>query len=282
MKINEFKIPCSLIYSLVNIKDPAPLTQEEVKEFFDLLLEQNKHPLTMTGAGIVQNAVKKSLMSIQRSVPATAKALLSKYYAMEMYGKTGLIDSKSVVNSLLKGEQAESDAIKLLSQIDNRQYEKNEQKFQNSYIKGVPDIIMHDGKHKRVIDIKCPVDMPSFIYKANELKNPEYDWQMQGYLWLTKSEYGEIAYCLVNTPQSIINKAKAALIRNAELSGALSDETYELAAMLDESLKYDDIPLNKRIIRYKVTFDKDKVEKIKRAVELAREWLRTIHDHFGK
>jgi len=33
-----------------------------------------------------------------------------------------------------------------------------------------------------------------------------YYWQMQSYMWLTNTKNAIIAYCLVNTPESIIQR----------------------------------------------------------------------------
>jgi hypothetical protein len=275
MKVSDFKISCSDIHAVVGIKDEYVVTPEDYQEFFRVVKLGFTHPLNQRLRGVVHDIIDRSVFPIQRSVNDTAKQILATLFAREVHGKS-TISSAAAVNPLQRGTFSESDGISLLSQLDGIEYTKNDELFENKFIKGVPDVFYGEGKKKVVIDVKCPLDMASFLLKANHFKDHQYEWQMQGYLWITGSMYGEIAYCLVNTPQHIIDLQKSKIINNARLSGRLNDNTYRAAENLQQSLTYDDIPIDKRVIRYKVHFSKDKVERIKKSVLMAREWLKTI------
>lgn len=178
----------------------------------------------------------------------TCKNELVKIYVESTYGRSSFIMNKYIQ----KGLQCEDDSITLLSRLHKRFYVKNEEKFQNQYITGTPDIIYMDGETKVVRDIKTSWDI--FTFFGND-PNPsklekDYFWQVQGYMALTGAQKAFVDFCLVNTPQPLIDKEKYHLERTIGVDNhEVLNEAFE---KMERLAKYDDIPMEKRLISIEV------------------------------
>ncbi|MCL5444428.1 YqaJ viral recombinase family protein, partial [Lactobacillus johnsonii] len=69
----------------------------------------------------------------------------------------------------------------MLSKYNGELYQKNEERFSNDYITGLPDIITTDT----IIDVKTCQDIWTFHDKVGESIPDLYYAQIQAYLWLT-------------------------------------------------------------------------------------------------
>lgn len=97
-----------------------------------------------------------------------------------------------------KGTLMEEEAIEyLMDHSDLGFMTKNEEHFENDYIKGTPDVILSD----RVVDIKCPWDCFTFKAFFKDFKPPQiYIVQLQCYMELVGVDQATLAYVLMNTP----------------------------------------------------------------------------------
>ena len=140
----------------------------------------------------------------------TAQKHLLDVYIAEKYGRKKDIQTKQ----MKKGIEVEQDSIDLLSMYLKMPFSKNDQRFTNDYITGFPDIIDND----RIIDIKSSYDLWTFIGNIPDKLDSLYHWQMQSYMWLTGAKNAIIAYCLVNTPESIIEQEKYYLLKKMDVA----------------------------------------------------------------
>jgi hypothetical protein len=129
-----------------------------------------------------------------------AKTYISELVKKEVYEYKTLIDNKY----LNKGITCEDDSIDLYNEVHFTKYEKNTVRLYNKYIQGECDI----NAPNKVIDIKTSWDKSTFPAIEQEaikqVKKAGYEWQLRGYMWLYNKPFAEIAYCLVETPDNLL------------------------------------------------------------------------------
>lgn len=201
----------------------------------------------------------------------SCQSYLVKTYALEKYNRVRDVETKEMV----KGIVVEDDSIHMFSKVEGTLYEKNKTRLYNEYITGLPDLF--DGESlenaSRVIDIKSCWDIETFLKHVTEPMSSSHYWQLQGYLWLTNARTGVIAYCLTNTPESIINKEKERLLWKLDVATEENPLFKKEAEKLERNMRFDDIPFQERVIRVEVDRNDDDIEKIEKKVLKCREYL---------
>ena len=205
--------------------------------------------------------------------PRTKGELLSetaKTYIEDLFKEQELGISKEFWSRYTdKGLQMEDEAIEFAGQFFGWEFVvKNTERFNNDWITGEPDVITE----YLLADIKCSWDGNTFPLFNTELKNKDYFWQMQGYMWLTGMQQAELIYCLMNTPHAIVEDE----VRRAHWKANLIDEDLDLREAVQSQHNFDHIPNNLRIKRFIVERNEDAIENIKEKVELAREYYEQL------
>jgi hypothetical protein len=168
-----------------------------------------------------------------------------------------------------KGLEMEDEAIQFASeQFDWDFVVKNTERFTNDYITGEPDI----NTDNLLADIKCSWSLDTYPMFEAEMKNKDYYWQLQGYMWLTGKTEAELVYCLMNTPLQIVEDE----VRRAHWKAGLIDEDIDLRHEVQLKHNYDNIPSKLRVKRYIVERDEKAIEKIIEKVEIAREYYKML------
>jgi len=206
----------------------------------------------------------------------TAQKHLLDVYIAEKYGRKKDIQTKQ----MRKGVEVEQESINLLSLYLKKPFFKNEERFTNDYISGHPDII-----DEGIIDIKSSYDLWTFLGNLPDKLDSLYYWQMQSYMWLTGKQKATIAYCLVNTPDSIVEQEKYYLLKNMDVISEESPEFVREAMKLELNMKFDDIDIEERILMFNIDRSEDDILRIQHKVEKAREFLSEIeekHLNFNK
>lgn len=207
----------------------------------------------------------------------TAQKHLLDVYIAEKYGRKKDIQTKQ----MKKGIEVEQESIDLLSMYLKMPFNKNEQRFTNDFISGSPDIIDND----RIIDIKSSYDLWTFIGNIPDKLDNLYYWQMQSYMWLTGTKSAVIAYCLVNTPENIIEQEKYYLLKKMDVATEENPEYVKEAMKIEFNMSFDDISLEERVLMFNVGRNEDDILRIQQKVEKAREFLRELeetHLNFNK
>jgi hypothetical protein len=207
----------------------------------------------------------------------TAQKHLLDVYIAEKYGRKKDIQTKQ----MKKGIEVEQESIDLLSMYLKMPFNKNEQRFTNDFISGSPDIIDND----RIIDIKSSYDLWTFIGNIPDKLDNLYYWQMQSYMWLTGTKSAVIAYCLVNTPENIIEQEKYYLLKKMDVATEENPEYVKEAMKIEFNMSFDDIAMEERILMFHVSRNEDDILRIQQKVEKAREFLKEIeetHLNFNK
>lgn len=203
----------------------------------------------------------------------TCKGHLADVFISAKYGRRTDIQSRYMT----KGTMVEEDSLTLYSRVKKKFYTKNDEWFTNEFISGTPDIILVDGAMPtEIIDIKSAWDIHSFFRaKAKEL-NKMYYWQLMGYMALTGATLGRIAYCLVNTPESLQDGERKSLWYKMGQPAGDNNEWIEACQELDRSMIYDDIPNAERVYDlFTVERDESAIQAIYKRVEQCRNWMNT-------
>ena len=199
------------------------------------------------------------------NMSATAKTHLKQVYIQAKYGRSKDIQTRAMT----KGLECEDDSILMLSKYHGELYQKNEERFSNDYITGLPDIITTDT----IIDVKTCQDIWTFHDKVGESIPDLYYAQIQAYLWLTGRTRGQIAYCLADaTPQMVMDEQLYAF-KKGQYVTELSPEYLEKCDQIEKAMIYQDIPLSEKIWVVNVELDQEFIEKIPQKVQKAREFL---------
>jgi len=207
----------------------------------------------------------------------TAQKHLIEVYIAEKYGRKRDIQTKQ----MKKGVEAEQESIDLLSMYLKLPFSKNEERFKNDYITGLPDII----NGYTIIDIKSSYDLWTFLGNIPDKLDNLYYWQMQSYMWLTGTTKAIIAYCLVNTPESIIQQEKYYLLKKMDVISEESPEFIQEAMKIEFNMTFDDILMDERILMFNVSRSEDDILRIENKVLKARTFLQELeqtHLNFNK
>ena len=180
------------------------------------------------------------IMGPAKSGPLSATAItyLEEWYAEEMYNDREEIRSKYMD----KGNSQESLALESVGELlFGFGLEKNEQFFENDFICGTPDAITNIC----IIDTKCSWSGKTFLKAITSPRNPDYFYQLMGYMWLTDRKEAKLAFCLLDTPE-YCNFGKEVIY---------------------------DSPISERIYIDSFDFHEEIIEKIIDKVESCRLWL---------
>jgi hypothetical protein len=204
----------------------------------------------------------------------TTKTYLKEIYMFHKYGKESVGGSERSKYTI-KGRSVEDESIAMLSRIDNSHYSKNENRYTNEYLTGEPDIIVTDesGLPSKIIDIKSSWDGASLLSNIGKPLNSLYYWQVHGYMALTGAKEAEVAYCLVNMPEEIINGEKKRIYYAMNPATEENADFKRVVNKLVNNMTFDEIPIKERIVRFAIPRDEAIIQSIYTRVNECRNWL---------
>lgn len=212
----------------------------------------------------------------------TATSYLDEFIALYKYGRLKPFTNKYVQ----KGTVVEKDSIDLYCDVFKTFAKKNDKWFNDGTIGGTPDIIFKD----KVTDIKSSWQLSTFL--ANKGIPKDYFWQLCGYARLLKIKKAELVFCLVNTPENLIDKELKTAYYNNQMIELSDDEKAHIAINLiftnqwydrnDDGLikrndfwevmkqayfpgagrEFIEIPREKRIKKFEIEFTDEDFEKL--------------------
>jgi len=195
----------------------------------------------------------------------TAKTYLKELAIEEKFGIKKEFSSRYTD----KGNIQEDTAIEMASKVLSLPFAlKNTDYFENEFIKGTPDLILED----EIVDIKCSWDGTTFPWFEDELPNKDYYWQMIGYMWLTGRTRARIVYCLVDTPEDIVQDE----IRRTSWKKFEIDVTEETENEVRAKHEFSHISENKRVRTYLVELTDEDIDKVKEKLSHAREYYNEL------
>ena len=132
-------------------------------------------------------------------LPQGAKSYIESLVEKEVYDYKDIVSTKEME----KGTLVEDESIYLYNRVFFTDYQKSELSLEMDNVSGHPDIT--DDANKIVIDIKSSWSKKTFPKLPEHAKNSTYEWQVKTYLMMLGWSKGQIAYCLVSTPESLLN-----------------------------------------------------------------------------
>jgi predicted transcriptional regulator len=190
---------------------------------------------------------------------------------IEELAKEHLFGIKKVFKSRYtdKGNEVEEKAIELTEDVLGFEFlTKNEDYYQNDYIKGTPDIITTS----LVIDVKSSWSGDTFPFFETELPNKDYYYQVMGYMWLTGKKNALISYCLINTPEEIVNDE----IRRTAWGKYEIEPSEETIRDVMALHSFDHIPKDRRVKAFHVEYNEGVVNEIKTRIEHCRTYFNEL------
>lgn len=284
---NKWKCRCSAISKMMaNSKENAPLTDKQEIELAELEARATR---TDKMALRVAELVEKRERSKDVVLSDTCIAYLLEAYAWETE-KMCSITKEMDVEYFERGRKTEPESIELLSFVDNCAYVKNEERFENDFLSGIPDVL----EIKEMIgetgpifyvssiwDIKSTKDYPTFLYKMHKGLDAGNAEQLQGYGDILECGDLGVAFTLPTMPESIRNgyKMKLAYKMNAAID---QDPEFEKAwANLERSMIFDTIPKTKRVYKIPVDpFTTSEQSAVYERVKHCRSWLNSFHQQY--
>jgi len=195
----------------------------------------------------------------------TAKTYLKELALEEKFGIKKEFSSRYTD----KGNTQEDLAIEMASQVLNLPFAlKNTEYFENEFIKGTPDLILED----EIIDIKCSWDGTTFPWFEDELPNKDYFWQLVGYMWLTGRSKARVVYCLVDTPEDIVQDE----IRRTSWKKFEIDVTEETENEVRAKHEFSHISENKRVRAFQIELNDANIEQVKEKLLHATEYYNEL------
>jgi hypothetical protein len=198
---------------------------------------------------IMSNSRKKGELS------KTAQSCIKQIVKEEMLGVRRMLSNKYLDKGIMM-EDAAIDLVVERYELDPFTTAKNEEYFENDFIKGTPDIILEDS----VRDIKCSWGIDTFPLFDTEIPTKDYYWQLMGYMALTGKRKAFLDYCLVDTPQHLIQRELDSM---AFRGGELSKET---EAEVRHNMTFYHVPLELRVKTFEIDWDEDAWEAIKNRI----------------
>jgi len=209
----------------------------------------------------------------------TAKALVRKVWLRNEKGIYDTIKSKYLDKGIFK----EEDSISLVTEVEGVLYVKNEERIENEYFTGECDIIK-DFEHKRlIIDTKTSWSAQTFMESKSTL---DYEVQGQIYMELFNADEFELKFCLVDTPENLVQREKDTA-KWKYFSGDMTDDELNKMEVLmqpiydqiDRNMVYSDNPTITKEECIKTFYfkrDKDMYAKLVEKVKLARIYYATL------
>lgn len=257
---------------------PKPLTvrQTETLDALQLKLDSGK---TLTGPQYITYGDLLAKKTAKPILSPGAKTYLKTLFKEITFQRTEELKSKY----LDKGIIQEPVSIEALSEFHGVDYEKNEERFENEYLSGEPDIISGN----EVIDIKSSWDYTTFPMFDEELENKAYYWQIQAYMYLLEKRgvvKGRICYVLTDTPEQLIYEEKK---RVSWKLGLISEDLAfdlpeDLEFEIERNLTYGDIPQEGRIKEFPIEKNEKDIELMKSMIVMARAYLEELNRSLEK
>lgn len=196
----------------------------------------------------------------------TTKSVLQEIWIKETYKKEKIITSKFME----KGISKENESISLYRQFSQQFCKKNEEKLENDYFVGTPDLIFSN----KVVDIKTSWDIWTFAKVNYKDASKNYQYQLLAYMSLTGKSQSQLAYCLVDNSDFIIYSEVKKLVWSLGLDEQKNQDVItKLEDQIIRNNTYSDIPLADRVKIFDFEFSQKNLETIYTQLDLCRNYL---------
>ncbi len=208
MKIENVLFNASSAGALLTEKQGERFTDVQIARITELEKERDSG-VNVNGNKVKWEGTKKpdelaELIRKREAPPQlsdTAKALVRRTWLKYEKGIYSNIKSKYLDKGIIK----EEDSISLRTELDGVLYVKNEERKNNDFFTGECDIIKDFENKRLIIDTKTSWDAETFL-----ASKPTLDYEVQGqiYMELWGADEFELSFCLVDTPDHLMQREK--------------------------------------------------------------------------
>lgn len=196
----------------------------------------------------------------------TAKSYAEQWLKEKLFDREKEFSNKYVMKGLI----VEDNSIDLIAEVlGYGMLFKNEQYFEDDHMTGTPDIYI--PKKDTVIDAKSSWDIFTFPLFDTSVPNMDYWWQGQGYMNLTGLNHYRLCYCLVDTPEHIIDSE----MRRYAYNNGHEIEDLKYSEWL-KRYTYGDIPKEDRLKCFDFDKEEGAINKVRERVEEIRFYIKTL------
>lgn len=185
----------------------------------------------------------------------TAQSYVETWIKEQIYKRRKVVTTKYMD----KGNIVEEESISFAGRVLNADIIKNEQRYENDFLVGTPDVITEDY----VIDVKNSWDCFTFPLFYENVPNKDYYYQAQGYMALTGLSHYKLIYTLLDTPDSLIE-------REFKYASELDYDTFA------KDYRYSEIDEAYRIRIFEIERDDDVIAAINGRVIECRNYINNL------
>lgn len=185
----------------------------------------------------------------------TAQSYVETWIKEQIYKRRKVVTTKYMD----KGNIVEEESISFAGRVLNADIIKNEQRYENDFLVGTPDVITEDY----VIDVKNSWDCFTFPLFYENVPNKDYFYQAQGYMALTGLSHYKLIYTLLDTPDSLIE-------REFKYASELDYDTFA------KDYRYSEIDEAYRIRIFEIERDDDVIAAINGRVIECRNYINNL------
>lgn len=284
---DEFKVRCSAIGDVMSNSRDNPVLTEKQEE---TLLGYRKK---LDSGGSLTPKQEDEMMFLIGKEQNGKKVILSDSCIDYLMIEYAWITEKMIPTgkesldlvAIKKGNMAQYDSMVLLTRLDKLPYKEHKDRIYSDFLSGQVDVYL--GEHimlaTHIADLKNSWDYPVFLQKIRKKIDPSHDKQVKGYMSITGAATGEITHTLVDTPDVIIEDMKWKVAKKMNALTIESPDFIEEWLKWEHSMRFDKIPLHKRVWRHKVERWADsEEEKVHDRVKICRQWLADFHESYQK
>lgn len=283
INFDDFKVRCSAITKVLANSASNPCITDKQAVFLKEL--EDKEKITPNQQVELTRLIQLRENSTKIILSDTCIDYLMESYSWIIAGKISVSKESMDLLQTKKGKMVETDSIELLSILDDVFYQKNDQRVNNNFLSGEPDIFTGEDIYaaNSITDAKSLWDYPGFLKSIHKGLENGYKQQVQGYCDICSSNIGQVAKILVNTPLEIVEDMKWKV---AKKFGAVTIENPDFLKeweIWERSMYFDDISMQQRVFKINVDpFTEPERQRVYDRVKICREWLNNFHKDYQK
>jgi len=264
--IMDYKERASAVGKIMSEAKGVTITEKQLNTLNDLL---TKVKLTDKQAETRDYLIEKRDKKPELS--KTAKARVQERFLEDQYDMKQVFWSKYTD----KGNIQEGESITLMSRVLGLfNTVKNEKSFSNDHFTGTPDVLIEDY----VIDVKTSWNGFTFPFWEDKIPNMDYYYQLQCYMHLTGKRKAKLVYCLVNTPEEMIEDE----IRRQAWQHKIIDVNESFETYVRNQMIFDHVPEEIRVKEFSFDYDENTVKKMIERVDLCGEYYDQLKEQINK
>jgi hypothetical protein len=256
--MKKFKIRCSAIGHIMT--SGGQITEKQLQTIADL---QAKEKRTARQEETLIDLIDKR---DNPELPEGAKTYCKDWFKGQLFDYVSMMRTKYTD----KGNIMEDEAIDFVAdQLGYGFLMKNEEHFSDEYMQGTPDVILKN----EIIDVKNSWDASTFPLFDEDI-NPAYYWQLQGYMHLTGKCNAKLIYCLMDTPEHLIEKEA----RWYSISQGFEELEMSIFEKFKRNLTYENVPGKLKVKVYEIERSDSDIQKIKDRVVMCRTYINELQN----